>query len=59
MGFIEDIWTALLSDDAREEGAALKRISADPVASNVARSVSTGSAKDSRKDSRDRKSGDP
>lgn len=48
MGLIEDIWTALLSDDAREEGAALKRLSADPVASKVARSVLTASAEDSR-----------
>ncbi|MXZ96278.1 MAG: hypothetical protein F4Y99_10170 [Acidimicrobiaceae bacterium] len=59
MGFIDDIWTALLSDDASEEGAALKRISADPVASKVARSVLTGSAKDSRRDSGDRKGRDP
>ena len=55
MGFIEDIWTALLSDDAREEGAALKRISADPVASKVARSVLT----ESTEDSRDQRNGDP
>ena len=39
MGFIEDIWTALLSDSADEENAAVERIKADPVASQVARSV--------------------
>ena len=42
MGFIEDIWTALLSDNADEEDAAVERITADPVASQVARSALMG-----------------
>lgn len=42
MGFMEDIWTALLSDDAEEEEAAVERIGADPIASQIARSVLTG-----------------
>ena len=39
MGFLDDIWTALLSDDHAEVGAALERISEDEVATAVARSA--------------------
>ena len=42
MGFMDDIWTALLSDDADEEGTAVERITADPVASQIAKTVLTG-----------------
>ena len=42
MGFMDDIWTALLSDDEEEQDAAFERIGADPVASQIARSVMTG-----------------
>lgn len=42
MGLMEDIWTALLSDDEEEEEA-VERIAADPVASQIARSVLTRS----------------
>lgn len=39
MGFLDDIWTALLSDDHAEVGEALERISEDEVAEAVARSA--------------------
>ncbi len=39
VGFLDDIWTALLSDDAEEEGSAIDRIEADPVASQIAQSA--------------------
>ena len=42
MGFMDDIWAVLLSDDADEEEAAVERIAADAVASQIARSVLTG-----------------
>ena len=43
MGFMEDIWTALLSDNEEEEAEAVERIAADPVASQIAGSVLTRS----------------
>lgn len=39
MGFLDDIWTALLSDDRAEVGEALERISENEVATAVARST--------------------
>lgn len=39
MGFLDDIWTVLLSDDHGEVGEALERISEDEVATAVARSA--------------------
>ena len=39
MGFLDDIWTALLSDDHEEVGEALERISEHEVAAAVARAT--------------------
>ena len=39
MGFLDDIWTALLSDDQAEVGEVLERISEDETATAVARSA--------------------
>lgn len=39
MGFMSDLWTALLSDDHVEIEEAIERISCDPVASAIARAT--------------------
>lgn len=39
MGFLDDIWTVVLSDDHGEVDKALERISEDEVATAVARSA--------------------
>ena len=39
MGFMSDVWTALLSDEAIEVEEAIERISSDAVASAIARAT--------------------
>ena len=53
MGFVDDLWTALLSDDEAEEQEALDRLVEDDVTANVAfATLSTGSAATCQQESR-------
>ena len=39
MGFIEDVWTVILSDDPDELEVSVERLSQDPIGSEIARTA--------------------
>lgn len=39
MGFIEDLWTVILSDDSDELEASVERLSQDSIASEISRTT--------------------